>query len=153
MSNLVALREAVLGALQALETAECAARRIRRDRPGEFLEVCDLLITLPRARQYLYWKHGGDLDRAAIADMAEAKRITAVLEDVGFPMKGYIFNADGTHDGDVTISNPAELDVFFKFPVLQALANRVEIIITDCDDFAVYHAKDGKVLWDGEKKP
>lgn len=64
-----------------------------------------------------------------------------------YPMYLYIFNADGMHNGKVTIKNEAELVRYMETDVKKAMWEGREVRITDVMDNLCWHAEHGKVVW------
>lgn len=69
--------------------------------------------------------------------------------DSGFPFRGYVFGPDGMHDGGEWLENTEELKNFCLGPLARAMAMRLEVMVCDNGDYAVFHAEDGAVTWDG----
>lgn len=69
--------------------------------------------------------------------------------DKGYPFKGYVFTPDGMHDGGVWLNDEEALVGFVSGPVRLGIARKVEVMVCDNLDYAVFHAKDGKVIHDG----
>lgn len=66
-----------------------------------------------------------------------------------YPMYGYEYNEDGYHYGPVKIEDEAQLERFFHFVVEPSIKDRREVMITDEMDIAIFHFRNGLVLWDG----
>jgi hypothetical protein len=69
----------------------------------------------------------------------------------GFPMSIYVFDDDGKHNGAILIANNVELEEKLDNVAMPMLKTGREVVIADCWDSCVYHAKDGKVIWPTEE--
>lgn len=58
----------------------------------------------------------------------------------------YEYNKEGYHSGGLKISENT-LEMVFRTIVRIAKEEKREVIITDMDDFCVFHTKDGEVLF------
>ena len=68
----------------------------------------------------------------------------------GYPFKGYSFGADGMHDGGIWLENHDQLERFmFRVVPLQLRAG-LEVMVCDNLDYAVFHAKDGRIIYPRE---
>lgn len=63
-----------------------------------------------------------------------------------WPLLLYIYDNDGFHNGSECIQNVAELDSA-RERIVDAIAAKREVIITDMMDLTVFHAKDGKLIY------
>src|SRR5438132_8958047 len=50
------------------------------------------------------------------------------------------------------MSNAQTLAFAYKTSIRQAIVNKREVRITDSGDLLCFHAKDGKILYDGERR-
>jgi hypothetical protein len=65
-----------------------------------------------------------------------------------YPIRLYIYQPDGMHDGGIEIISEAQLNGPGTRMILEdAMARGVEIRMTDPADFLVFHADKGKVLF------
>jgi hypothetical protein len=69
--------------------------------------------------------------------------------DPAFPLRGYVYGADGMHRGAEWLATPEALQAFLAGPALKAMAEHREVRVTDGGDMMVLHARDGKVLFPG----
>lgn len=67
-----------------------------------------------------------------------------------YPMLGYEYGADGKYDKPRHIKNDGQLRCFFVDVVKQAIKEKREIRITNMMDEMLFHAKDGRILFDGK---
>lgn len=58
----------------------------------------------------------------------------------------YEYDKEGYHNGSLKISENT-LEMVFRTIIRVAKEEKREVIITDTDDFCVFHMKDGKVLF------
>ena len=73
------------------------------------------------------------------------------MEDNLYPLFLYEYGTDGLHGGAIPIHSEAQLKGIGVKLILQlAKAEKREVIITDADDFTVFHMKDGKILFPTE---
>lgn len=69
-----------------------------------------------------------------------------------FPMKVYIFSKDGTYGAPLIVESDDQLwDTRTKAAIREAITRGVEVRVTDPMDFLLFHAKDGKVVFDGKE--
>lgn len=68
-----------------------------------------------------------------------------------YPMRGYIYRLDGYHEGAEYLKDRNELARFMVDKAGPAIEERREVMVTDCWDLALFHSKDGVVLWNGEE--
>lgn len=71
--------------------------------------------------------------------MAEASK--------GYPFYLTIYDEDGMHGDPIDIPTEMGLKLLFATAVKDAVAKGREVVVTDCEDFCVFHAKDGKILF------
>ena len=64
-----------------------------------------------------------------------------------YPAKGYLYDRDGYHDGGVYLENANQMETWAFINVPFAIQSRRELMITDCWDNAMFHVKDGAILW------
>lgn len=65
-----------------------------------------------------------------------------------FPARLYIYDQNGMHDEGLEILSEAQLNgPGVKLLIQMAMRDKVEIRLTDPDDFLLLHAKDGKILF------
>ncbi|MGI9306117.1 MAG: hypothetical protein ACR2P5_02310 [Gammaproteobacteria bacterium] len=62
-------------------------------------------------------------------------------------MKGFIYTAEGRHDRGERIPDRGRLGTFMAVCVTRALKNKVEVRITDCDDYLIFHAVGGEIIY------
>ena len=68
-----------------------------------------------------------------------------------FPLSIYIYELDGLHGNPIRINSESQLKgPGVKLMLDVAMQQKKEIVITDPGDLTVFHAKNGKVLFDGE---
>ncbi len=68
-----------------------------------------------------------------------------------YPMQVYIYNLDGTYGDPVQIDSVEQLSgPGTKMMIRTAMQEKREIRITDPGDSLLFHAKNGKILWDGK---
>jgi hypothetical protein len=66
----------------------------------------------------------------------------------GGPFSCYLFNADGKYDPTtVPVFQDVQLAIKWLSDRLVFIKSGLEIMVTDRDDFAVFHAKDGKIVY------
>lgn len=65
----------------------------------------------------------------------------------GFPFRLYVYDESGKHSGPVEIINDLQLRIQFQSAVSPAVDAGREVVITDWEDFCVFHAKGGVVLY------
>ena len=69
-----------------------------------------------------------------------------------FPMFVYIYEADGTYGDPVQINSEAQLHgPDTRIMIKVAMEQKREIRITDPGDLMLFHAKDGRILFDGKE--
>ena len=68
-----------------------------------------------------------------------------------YPLYLFIYNENGFHSTGVRLENKQKLEYAFKTSIKLAIANKREVRITDSGNLLCFHAKDGKILYDGEK--
>jgi len=68
-----------------------------------------------------------------------------------YPLYLYIYDENGFHSIGVRLDDKQKLEYAFKTSIKFAIANKREVRITDSDDLLCFHAKDGKILYDGER--
>ena len=68
-----------------------------------------------------------------------------------YPLYLFIYDEKGFHSDGVRLENKHKLEYAFKTSIKFAIANKREVRITDSGDLLCFHAKDGKILYDGEK--
>jgi hypothetical protein len=69
-----------------------------------------------------------------------------------YPMSLYIYDEAGFYSEPVHIASEAQLyGPGVRAMILAAMARHVEIRITDPGDLMLFHAKDGKILFDGKE--
>jgi hypothetical protein len=56
------------------------------------------------------------------------------------------YNKDGYHNGSISISEDS-LPMVFKTIIVFAKEDKRKVIITDAEDFCVFHMENGEVLW------
>ncbi|CAA9319026.1 MAG: hypothetical protein AVDCRST_MAG93-5654 [uncultured Chloroflexia bacterium] len=66
-----------------------------------------------------------------------------------YPMRGYIFNLDGTHEGGETLKNIEDLYGFI-YRSRAAAKDGHEIMVTDADDFCNIQVKDRVLIFPRE---
>ena len=64
-----------------------------------------------------------------------------------FPLYLVLYNEDGFHPGKKRIPDAAALQHAFAHEVMPAVEKGLEVVITDIDDFAVFHAKDKTIIF------
>lgn len=65
----------------------------------------------------------------------------------GYPFSLFVYDAEGKHGEPVDVPHQAALRILFEVAVAPAVSDGREVVITDCEDYAVFHAKDGKVIF------
>lgn len=68
-----------------------------------------------------------------------------------YPLYLFIYDENGFHSTGVLLEDKQKLEYAFKTSIKFAIANKREVRITDTGDLLCFHAKDGKILYDGEK--
>lgn len=68
----------------------------------------------------------------------------------GYPMYLYVYDENGRYGPKQTISNKDELAKVFEDVVAPTTRAGREVVIADCWDHCIYHAKDGVVVWPKE---
>ena len=77
---------------------------------------------------------------------------TIANDDPLYPMFLYIYEKDGMHGDPVQINSEAQLHDPGTVMILKiAMQEKREIRITDPNDFLLFHAQDGKILFDGKE--
>jgi hypothetical protein len=72
-------------------------------------------------------------------------------EDPLFPIKIYIYEADGMYGEPIQINSEAQLNgPGTKLILRVAMQQKREIVMTDPGDLTLFHAKDGKILFGGQ---
>jgi len=70
-----------------------------------------------------------------------------------FPLLAYIYDENGTYDEPLRLDTEAELNCgHFTVILHDAMCRKVKIVITDLGDSCVFHAKNGKIFFDGESE-
>lgn len=65
-----------------------------------------------------------------------------------FPLRLYIYDSQGMHDGGIEIASESQLNgPGTRLIVWAAVNSGNEVRITDPDDFLVFHANNGEVLF------
>lgn len=66
----------------------------------------------------------------------------------GGPFKGYVFRHAGKYDPEevATLDLGGDVDRWLQSQT-QAIKAGVEVMVTDCDDYAVFHAKDRRIVF------
>lgn len=64
-----------------------------------------------------------------------------------FPLFLYIYDLDGMHGGPLDIPTELGLEILMHTAIKPAVKEGREVVITDCLDYCVFHAKDGKVIF------
>lgn len=72
-----------------------------------------------------------------------------VVESAGYPFFGYEYDHAGYHSGPVELTSEQQLVRFRDLVATPAIRDKREVMLTDSDDYAVFHAKDGVILWAG----
>lgn len=67
-----------------------------------------------------------------------------------YPLHGYEYTSEGYHDGAVVIENRERLEWYRDHVIRPAICDGREVVITDTDDFAVFHTRQGVLLWVGD---
>lgn len=67
-----------------------------------------------------------------------------------YPFYGYEYDEAGYHHGGLVIEDRARLDWYRDHVVKPAMHDGREVIITDGDDYAIFHTKDGVLLFVGD---
>ena len=71
-----------------------------------------------------------------------------------YPISIYIYNLDGSYGEPIQINSDAQLNSLGTKIILRvAMGQRQEIRMTDPGDRMLFHAKDGKILFDGKNPP
>lgn len=65
----------------------------------------------------------------------------------GYPFYAYVYNPNGMHNGAVDIQNDVALKLMFDTTIKAAVAEGREVVVADCEDICVFHAKDGRVIF------
>ena len=68
-----------------------------------------------------------------------------------YPLYLFIYDENGFHSTGVRLEDKYKLEYAFKTSIKFAIANKREVRITDSGDLLCFHAKDGKILYDGER--
>jgi len=68
-----------------------------------------------------------------------------------YPLYLFIYNAEGFHSTGVRLEDKHKLEYALKTSIKLAIANKREVRITDSGNLLCFHAKDGKILYDGER--
>lgn len=58
----------------------------------------------------------------------------------------YVYDADGKHADPIEVQ-AAGIGSLFETVVVPEVKNGREVVITDSDDFTVFHAKSGKIVF------
>jgi hypothetical protein len=66
-----------------------------------------------------------------------------------YPMRLYIYNADGTYGEPILIPDRPAFDAH-NDAIRAAIRNKLEVRITDPGDSMMLHARLGHIIWDGE---
>jgi len=69
----------------------------------------------------------------------------------GYPFRGYLFDYEGYHDGGIWLETDDQLENFIFLVAPAHMHRGLEVMVTDCWDFAVFHAKNGRVVWPSEE--
>ena len=68
-------------------------------------------------------------------------------DDMSFPLRLYVYNAEGRHNGGKWLKNDSQLETAMTGPVKAAIAAKREVRITDSGDFLVFHAQGGRIVF------
>lgn len=64
-----------------------------------------------------------------------------------YPLRLYVFDADGMHDGGKWLRSESQLSDAMAGPIRVAVEAKREVRITDTGDSLVFHARDGEILF------
>lgn len=64
-----------------------------------------------------------------------------------FPLYIYIYNADGMHNGKISITNQMDLERHMDTDIRNAFLSKCEVRITDVVDNLCWHAVNGKLIF------
>ena len=68
-----------------------------------------------------------------------------------FPMKVFVYRKDGTYGAPVVVESDEELkSPRIKGLIRDAFKSGVEVRITDPDDYLLFHANNGRIIFDGK---
>lgn len=73
-----------------------------------------------------------------------------MLESTGWPLYVYLYDETDHYTDPFEVGNEFALQLILKTAVLQAVREKRQVRITDPDDFCVFHAEKGKVLFPKE---
>lgn len=65
------------------------------------------------------------------------------------PLLGYEYNTQGYHGSGTLLRTEKELDLYMEKVVSVAFNERREVMLTDMGDNAVFHCKEGRVIFAG----
>ena len=68
-----------------------------------------------------------------------------------YPLYLFIYDENGFHSTGVRLEDKHKLEYAMRTSIKYALAARREVRITDSGDLLCFHAKNGKIIYDGEK--
>ena len=68
-----------------------------------------------------------------------------------YPLLLYIYGDEGLNQGSIRLNNEVALAYAFRTSIKYAIENKREVRITDTGDLLCFHARDGKILYDGIK--
>ena len=69
------------------------------------------------------------------------------MNESGYPFLLYVYNAEGRYGAPGNIPTALGLKLLFETTVKPAVERGLKVVITDCDDFCVFHAEGGEVVF------
>lgn len=67
--------------------------------------------------------------------------------DASYPFFGYVYNHAGYYHAPIKLDTETMLENFLDRVARHAIEEKREVMVTDCDDYAVFHAKGGEILF------
>ena len=77
------------------------------------------------------------------------------MADNTFPLFVFVFDippsvwtgGEWVHNGGTPVYTTEQLGAFMVHTVFPAISKNIEVMITDSDDFAVFHSKNGQIIY------